>query len=249
MQTPMRMVANSQSGRASACGRVRHLGIKAAGLVTQQECRSTDRPDGQGIRRAPWTSMTVLPAALRARRSDRASRRQFTRAGLERRAQCGVSAGSGCSHNSPACRPALDRLRERLSSRARDLWCAGHKRRAAPLQICRPPLGDASHPFLSWLRRASMVCSSRLRGALCPWQSHRLHGCQSGHGHVVGSARQRKHSYRIYGPRRQLARRGGICRTALTANSNELLFDLVETSRWAHEAGDVRGPDPMAARE
>jgi anaerobic magnesium-protoporphyrin IX monomethyl ester cyclase len=36
--------------------------------------------------------------------------------------------------------------------------------------------------------------------------------------------------------------------TELTANSNELLFDLVETSSWAYESGDGRGPDPIAAR-
>jgi radical SAM superfamily enzyme YgiQ (UPF0313 family) len=34
----------------------------------------------------------------------------------------------------------------------------------------------------------------------------------------------------------------------LTANSNELLFDLVETSSWAYEADDTRGPDPIVAR-
>src|SRR5262249_30621759 len=36
--------------------------------------------------------------------------------------------------------------------------------------------------------------------------------------------------------------------TQLTANSNERLFDLVETSSSAYEAGDTRGLDPIAAR-
>lgn len=36
--------------------------------------------------------------------------------------------------------------------------------------------------------------------------------------------------------------------TELTANSNERLFDLIETSSWAYEAGDTGGPDPIAAR-
>jgi hypothetical protein len=36
--------------------------------------------------------------------------------------------------------------------------------------------------------------------------------------------------------------------TELTATSNELLFDLVETSSLAYEAGEVHGPDPLVAR-
>ena len=36
--------------------------------------------------------------------------------------------------------------------------------------------------------------------------------------------------------------------TELTVDSNERLFDLVETSSRAYEAGDTRGPDLIAAQ-